>query len=165
MALNVEHKLHERRRSANRGVGLLLLGFIGIVFALTVVKVGQLDDVRQFEGPNYVSTLAEMGVWRGDQNVTVLTPEKRFYPVAKMPTTEAAIRNGILRDIYVVIGDAQAGGGYAVRVYDDGSRLHQEGIDAAIRGTAEYQTCHGACGSSLYFCRWYHQRDDGCQSG
>ena len=76
-----------------------------------------LDDVRRVEGPNYVTTMADMGVWRGDKQLTVLTPEKRFYPVAKMPTTEAAIRNGILRDIYVVIGDPQVDGGYAVRVY------------------------------------------------
>ena len=46
-----------------------------------------------------------------------LFQEKRIYPVAAMPTTEAAIDNGILRDIYVVIGDPQVGGGFAVRVY------------------------------------------------
>ncbi len=34
-----------------------------------------------------------------------------------MPTTEAAIDNGILRDIYLVIGDPQDGGGWAVRTY------------------------------------------------
>jgi cytochrome c-type biogenesis protein CcmF len=34
-----------------------------------------------------------------------------------MPTTEAAIRNGFLRDIYLVIGDPQSNGGYAVRTY------------------------------------------------
>jgi cytochrome c-type biogenesis protein CcmF len=33
--------------------------------------------------------------------------EKRIYPVAQMPTTEAGIRNGILRDVYVVLGDPQ----------------------------------------------------------
>ncbi|MFQ1700939.1 heme lyase CcmF/NrfE family subunit [Loktanella agnita] len=76
-----------------------------------------LDDVRQQEGPNYVTTMADMSVWRGDRQIAVLRPEKRFYPVAGMPTTEAAIRNGILRDIYVVIGDPQARGGWAVRVY------------------------------------------------
>ena len=116
---------------AHMGMGVTIFGIAAMTAwqqeDIRVVRLGErwdvgqfsftLDDVRQFEGPNYVSTLAEMGVWRGDQNVTVLTPEKRFYPVAKMPTTEAAIRNGILRDIYVVIGDAQAGGGYAVRVY------------------------------------------------
>jgi cytochrome c-type biogenesis protein CcmF len=34
-----------------------------------------------------------------------------------MPTTEAAIDNGVFRDIYVVIGDPQDGGGYAIRTY------------------------------------------------
>ncbi len=77
----------------------------------------QLDDVRQFQGPNYLTTMADISVWRGDRQVSMLNPEKRFYPVANMPTTEAAISNGILRDVYVVIGDPQAGGGWAVRVY------------------------------------------------
>lgn len=116
---------------AHMGMGVTIFGIAAMTAwqqeDIRVVRIGErwdvgqfsftLDDVRQFDGPNYVSTMAQMGVWRGGQNITVLTPEKRFYPVAKMPTTEAAIRNGILRDIYVVIGDAQAGGGYAVRVY------------------------------------------------
>ena len=34
-----------------------------------------------------------------------------------MPTTEAAIDYNLLRDVYVVIGDAQSGGGWAVRTY------------------------------------------------
>ncbi|HBQ36999.1 MAG TPA: heme lyase NrfEFG subunit NrfE, partial [Rhodobacteraceae bacterium] len=46
-----------------------------------------------------------------------LTPEKRVYPVQSMPTTEAAIYNGFFRDIYLVIGDAQQSGGWAVRTY------------------------------------------------
>lgn len=77
----------------------------------------QLDDIRQFEGPNYLTTMADISVWREDRQITVLQPEKRFYPVANMPTTEAAIRNGILRDLYVVVGDPQESGGWAVRVY------------------------------------------------
>ncbi|MFY0679294.1 MAG: hypothetical protein JXR13_01850 [Thalassovita sp.] len=35
----VEHELHKRRASRNVGVGLVLAGFIAIVFGLTVVKV------------------------------------------------------------------------------------------------------------------------------
>ena len=77
----------------------------------------QLDDIRQFEGPNYLTTMADISVWRGDRQITVLNPEKRFYQVANMPTTEAAIRNGVLRDLYVVVGDPQEGGGWAIRVY------------------------------------------------
>jgi cytochrome c-type biogenesis protein CcmF len=43
--------------------------------------------------------------------------EKRFYPVAQMPTTEAGISNGLFRDVYVVLGDEQTSGGWAVRTY------------------------------------------------
>jgi len=34
-----------------------------------------------------------------------------------MATTEAGIKKGFLRDIYLVIGDQQANGGWAVRTY------------------------------------------------
>ncbi|WP_368188328.1 heme lyase CcmF/NrfE family subunit [Aestuariibius sp. HNIBRBA575] len=77
----------------------------------------ELRDVFQEEGPNYLTTKAEIILYRGGQIAATLFPEKRFYPVAQMPTTEADIDNGILRDLYVVIGDAQIGGGYAVRIY------------------------------------------------
>jgi cytochrome c-type biogenesis protein CcmF len=40
-----------------------------------------------------------------------------FYPVAQMPTTEAAIDTNLTRDIYVVIGDQQDSGGWTVRTY------------------------------------------------
>jgi cytochrome c-type biogenesis protein CcmF len=77
----------------------------------------QLDNVNQLEGPNYMTTMADISVWRGARQVGDLHPEKRFYPVANMPTTEAAIINGVLRDIYVVVGDPQESGGWAVRIY------------------------------------------------
>ena len=77
----------------------------------------QLDNVAQLEGPNYLTTMADISVWQDTRQVGDLHPEKRFYPVANMPTTEAAIMNGVLRDIYVVVGDPQEGGGWAVRIY------------------------------------------------
>jgi cytochrome c-type biogenesis protein CcmF len=77
----------------------------------------RLNDVTRAEGPNYVTTMASIDVMRDDRLVAHLEPEKRVYPVAGMPTTEAAIDNGILRDVYVVIGDPQEGGGWAVRTF------------------------------------------------
>ncbi|MEO1639150.1 MAG: heme lyase CcmF/NrfE family subunit [Pseudomonadota bacterium] len=77
----------------------------------------QLDDVAQRQGPNYLTTMADITAIQGDRSLGLLQPEKRFYPVANMPTTEAAILNGVLRDIYVVIGDPQENGGWAVRTY------------------------------------------------
>jgi cytochrome c-type biogenesis protein CcmF len=76
-----------------------------------------LNDVTRAEGPNYITTMAEVVITKGGRDVATLYPEKRFYPVAQMPTTEAAIRNGFLRDLYVVIGEPQASGGYAMRIY------------------------------------------------
>ncbi len=79
-------------------------------YAVTLV------DVSEIEGPNYLSTMAQMRIERGG-SVAVLTPESRFYPVAGMPTTEAAIDNGVFRDLYAVIGDEQPDGSWAVRFF------------------------------------------------
>uniref|UniRef100_UPI00286B783B cytochrome c-type biogenesis CcmF C-terminal domain-containing protein n=1 Tax=Tabrizicola sp. TaxID=2005166 RepID=UPI00286B783B len=76
-----------------------------------------LNAVNEVQGPNYTATRADMTVRRGGTEVARLFPEKRFYPVAQMPTTEAAINFAFTRDIYLVIGDAQSGGGWAVRSY------------------------------------------------
>lgn len=54
MAIHVEHELHTRRLVRNVGVGLLLVGFVALVFGLTVVKVTQLGDVNKFEGYDHV---------------------------------------------------------------------------------------------------------------
>ena len=74
-------------------------------------------DVSRVEGPNYVATVAELAVTEDGAALGVLRPEKRIYPVARMPTTEAGIDSGLTRDLYAVIGDPQVGGGWAVRVW------------------------------------------------
>jgi len=43
VALKVEHELHQRRKSRNVGVALVLASFIGLIFALTFVKITQGD--------------------------------------------------------------------------------------------------------------------------
>ncbi|MCW1950373.1 MAG: hypothetical protein KIH44_003280, partial [Octadecabacter sp.] len=55
MAIRAEHEIHSRRKGRNTGVGLLLLGFIGIVFGLTVVKVLGLTDITQMERFDHVA--------------------------------------------------------------------------------------------------------------
>ena len=51
------------------------------------------------------------------QLLTVLRPEKRNYPVAQMPTTEAAIDYRLSRDLYVVLGDQQSDNSWTIRTY------------------------------------------------
>jgi hypothetical protein len=43
MAIGKRHEIHTRRYGRNVGVGLLLGGFIAIIFGLTVVKVSRGD--------------------------------------------------------------------------------------------------------------------------
>ncbi|NIZ10294.1 heme lyase CcmF/NrfE family subunit [Pseudooceanicola sp. HF7] len=76
-----------------------------------------LENVREVEGPNYISTMGDVRLARNGREIGMMHPEKRVYPVAGMPTTEAAINNGFLRDIYIALGDPQAGGGWAMRSY------------------------------------------------
>lgn len=119
------------KATAHSGLGVTIFAVAAMhawaVEDIRVVRVGEtfpvgpyeviLKDVRDVEGPNYLSTMAEMVVTRGGAAVATLFPEKRVYPVQAMPTTEAAIDYGFTRDIYLVIGDPQEGGGYAVRSY------------------------------------------------
>jgi hypothetical protein len=39
MSIKVEHEIHRRRKGRNMGVGLLLVGFVVLVLALTFTKV------------------------------------------------------------------------------------------------------------------------------
>ncbi len=116
---------------AHGGLGVTMAGVAAMtawqVEDIRVVQPGErfevagyeltLEDVREVKGPNYLSTMAVVRLAREGREIATLLPEKRIYPVSRMPTTEAALDNGFLRDIYVVIGDPQEGGGWAMRTY------------------------------------------------
>ena len=119
------------RAVAHGGLGITMFGIAGLMAweseDIRVAQIGDafevagltiaLNDVRRVQGPNYIATIADMSVSRNGREIASLRPEKRSYPVAQMVTTEAAISNGVLRDVYLVIGDRQLGGGWAVRTY------------------------------------------------
>jgi cytochrome c-type biogenesis protein CcmF len=116
---------------AHSGFGITLFGVAGLMAWQTddirVVQVGEpfdvgvysmvLDDVQDARGPNYFSTTGFITLSKDGREIAQLRPEKRRYPVAQMPTTEAAIDYRILRDVYVVIGDRQSSGGWTIRTY------------------------------------------------
>jgi cytochrome c-type biogenesis protein CcmF len=119
------------RVTAHAGLGIVFMGVSGLMaWEVEDIRVAQsaqsyevadltitMNEVRREQGPNYVTTVADIAVRQDDRLIAVLQPEKRVYPVQAMPTTEAAIHNGFWRDIYVVIGDPQDNGGYAVRTF------------------------------------------------
>ncbi len=76
-----------------------------------------LRSVDQVQGPNYLSTMAQIDVRQDGRGPVRVTPERRFYPVSQMPTTEVGILSGFWRDVYVVIGDQQDDGRWAVRSF------------------------------------------------
>ena len=47
--IRATHEIHDRRKSRNIGLLIVLIGFIGIVFGLTVVKVKQLGATQAFD--------------------------------------------------------------------------------------------------------------------
>ena len=57
MPLNAEHEIHGRRRSRNVGLGVVLVAFVALVFALTVVKVQQGDLMEAYDHQPRVSEL------------------------------------------------------------------------------------------------------------
>ena len=77
----------------------------------------KLNSVENVRGPNYFSTVGVIAVSKDGQLLTVLRPEKRNYPVAQMPTTEAAIDYRLSRDLYVVLGDQQSDNSWTIRTY------------------------------------------------
>ena len=116
---------------AHAGMGVTFVAIAGLIAwkqdDIRIARLGEafqvagfdltLEAVEDVRGPNYLSTRADLTVAKGSRVLAILHPEKRFYPVAGMPTTEAGIAYGFLRDVYVVIGDQQSNGGWPLRPY------------------------------------------------
>ncbi len=118
---------------AHAGVGVTIFGIatltgyqiedirvaqIGVPYQVGAYQIELIDVEENVQGPNYVSTLAHVAVREADgRDVALVHPERRIYPVAGMPTTEAGINNGFTRDVYITLGDPQQGGGWAVRTW------------------------------------------------
>ena len=70
MALRVEHEMHGRRFSRNLGLGLVLAGFVVLVFALTVVKVTQGDRAHANDAKKNTGTFVEPQVGSAQSGAT-----------------------------------------------------------------------------------------------
>jgi cytochrome c-type biogenesis protein CcmF len=116
---------------AHFGIGMLVVGIIATSAYreehILVMKPGEslavggyeviFRGIEQGRGPNYREDVADFDVRRGGAAVMRLTPSKRLYDAPPQPTTEAGIHPSWRGDLYVVIGDPQPDGGYAVRAY------------------------------------------------
>ena len=74
-------------------------------FELTLKGVGIVD------GPNYLAERGQISVTRGGKPVCAPQPERRFYPAGRQSTSEVALCNLGISQIYVVLGERRAGEG------------------------------------------------------
>ena len=117
---------------AHFGLALAIAGMAGAggwkVESIQTMKPGETVNVGGYEytfegahegqGPNYTILFGKFTVRKDGEIFTVMEAEKRNYPVARMPTTEAAIHTTLMGDLYAVIGDAEGDeGAYVTRIY------------------------------------------------
>ena len=117
---------------AHFGLALAIAGMAGAggwkVESIQTMKPGETVNVGGYEytfegahegqGPNYTILFGKFTVRKDGKIFTVMEAEKRNYPVARMPTTEAAIHTTLMGDLYAVIGDAEGDeGAYVTRIY------------------------------------------------
>jgi cytochrome c-type biogenesis protein CcmF len=116
---------------AHFGIGMLVVGIIATSAYreehILVMKPGDKISVNGYDvtfsgvergrGPNYTEDIADFDVKRDGETVARLTPAKRLYDAPPQATTESGIHASWRGDLYLVIGDGQPEGGYAVRAY------------------------------------------------
>ena len=71
-------------------------------------------------GPNYSAVEGRFEVSKSGNSVAILSPAKRTYFASGQTMTEASIDSGLLRDIYVALGEPVEGatdGAWGVRIY------------------------------------------------
>jgi cytochrome c-type biogenesis protein CcmF len=118
---------------AHLGMGIFVIGAVSeVAFRIEHTATMGLGETTQFagntvklkavqaqEGPNYYADRATL-VLRDGKREVLLQPERRFYPAARMPTTEVAIKSSFGGDLYAALGDPSEVNGrmaWTVRLY------------------------------------------------
>jgi len=116
---------------AHAGVGIAVVGIIATTAwqseVVLAMKPGERGEIAGYaftfrgatpsQGPNYQEQTGLLAISRGGAPVTELGPSKRLYDTPRQATTEAAIHVSWRGDLYAVLGDELADGGFVVRVY------------------------------------------------
>ena len=77
----------------------------------------ELLDIRDIQGSNYSGIGASVRVWRDEQEVATVYPEKRrYFAQPQNPMTEAGIAVGIIGDWYVSLGEPLENGAWSSRL-------------------------------------------------
>jgi cytochrome c-type biogenesis protein CcmF len=117
---------------AHFGIGLFVVGVL-LVESTSVEKdlrlapgasvdVGaysiRFEKMDRYEGPNFKADRGHFVVEKNGREIAQLDPQKRLYTAGGQVMTEAAIDPGLVRDVYVALGEPIGdAGAWAVRVY------------------------------------------------
>jgi cytochrome c-type biogenesis protein CcmF len=135
--LSIFQKLRAQTRSyygmqlAHLGVAVFIVGVTLVTGYQTeqdvrmspgdVVTAGRYSfrfiGVTNVNGPNYIAGRAEIVVSKDGTEIEKMFPEKRNYTASGNVMTETAIDSGILRHLYISLGEPVGGGAWSVRVY------------------------------------------------
>ena len=77
----------------------------------------RLDKIEDVVGPNYQASRATLTISRNGAVVSTVTPDRRVYNVSRSPMTEVAIDRGLLRDVYIALGDPVSATAWSVRLH------------------------------------------------
>ncbi|MGE0564695.1 MAG: heme lyase CcmF/NrfE family subunit [Pseudolabrys sp.] len=116
---------------AHFGVGVVALGIVSVsewgserIVSLKPSETARIknyqlrfDGLLPKQGPNYRELAARFTVQRGGIEVGVLEPSKRSFAARQMTTTEAALLTRGASQLYVSLGESNADGSIAVRIY------------------------------------------------
>jgi len=115
---------------AHLGIGFFVIG-VTIVSAVGVesdralspgesIEVAgyefEMSELRNVQGPNFSAIEAEVEIRKNGDYVATVRPQKRQYLVQQSPMTEAGIRAGLDKDLFVALGDQLGNGGWSVRI-------------------------------------------------
>jgi cytochrome c-type biogenesis protein CcmF len=116
---------------AHLGIGVFILGVTLVKgyeseqdLRMEINDVAKVSDLaftfkgaKEIKGPNYLSSQGTFIVSSSGKEISVLNPEKRFYPVQGTTMTEADIEPGVFEDLYVSLGEPLEEGAWSVRIY------------------------------------------------
>jgi cytochrome c-type biogenesis protein CcmF len=117
---------------AHFGLGVSLIGIVSVTAfgteRIAAVKPGEAIEIAHFRltfegmtsrgGPNYRELVGRFTVRRTSGEVVgVMEPSKRNFPARNMATTEAALMSRGVSQLYLSLGDPNADGSIAVRLY------------------------------------------------
>ena len=117
---------------AHLGVGILIIGITSssvfqkqydkFIKINEKIQIGNyqllLEEIEITEINNYESLTGKFSLYKNDSLIGYIYPEKRFFPVSKIITTEAGIYHSIFQDFYLVIGD-NVNEGWSIKFYQN----------------------------------------------